>query len=451
MQHEYKNGTHEEPFGSSTILCDNSTVPRPILPIECRKPNFLQFHNLAHSNWKTTTRLILARFSWPNARKDINAWCKECLACQQSKITRHCRTTPQQINDASGRFTHVHMDIEGPLPAVPASPHRYLVTYIDRATNWVEADPVSSITATEIAQSFIRTWFSRFGVPLYLTTDRGKQFESELFAELAKTIGFCRLRTTAYHPQSNGKIERFHRFLKAALIAQKCNWIKALPIVLFGHRIAPNDKNISPMSTTTGVNILLPPTITGKLPKTQLNSHFVQELNANLELLAYNRHSTSNRSFPEYIPTDLRNADFVWLRVDRVKKPLEAYTGPHKVLKMQDKTAIISINDRPSTVSITRLKPCHLKKTNSLRQKKQPEAAPSNIPTKYCICAGSYDREMTKCSNEQCPVGWYHNDCAGLSAHPLGLWYCSICASQFSQAASSKPTTQKKRVRLKLP
>ena len=39
---------------------------------------------------------------------------------------------------------------------------------------------------------------------LYMTKDRGSQFESELFERLAKTIDFCRLRTTAYHPQSNG-------------------------------------------------------------------------------------------------------------------------------------------------------------------------------------------------------------------------------------------------------
>ena len=76
---------------------------------------------------------------------------------------------------------------------------------------------VSSTTADVISDAFLNSWFSRFGVPLYLTTDRGSQFESELFECLAKTIGFCRLRTTAYHPLSNGQIERFLRTLKEAL------------------------------------------------------------------------------------------------------------------------------------------------------------------------------------------------------------------------------------------
>ena len=81
----------------------------------------------------------------------------------------------------------------GPLSAVPDSPHRYLVTFTDRMTKWVEAQPVSSTTADFISDAFLNSWFSRFGVPLYLTTDRGSQFESELVECLAKTVCFCRL------------------------------------------------------------------------------------------------------------------------------------------------------------------------------------------------------------------------------------------------------------------
>ena len=58
-------------------------------------------------------------------------------------------------------------------------------------------------------------------MPLHLVTDRGRQFESELFKELSSLIGFHRLRTTSYHPQSNGIIERTHRTLKTAIMARK--------------------------------------------------------------------------------------------------------------------------------------------------------------------------------------------------------------------------------------
>ena len=78
----------------------------------------------------------------------------------------------------------------GPLSAVQDSPHRYLVTFTDRMTKCVEAQPVSSTTADVISDAFLNSWFSRSGVLLYLTTDRGSQFECELFERLAKNIGF---------------------------------------------------------------------------------------------------------------------------------------------------------------------------------------------------------------------------------------------------------------------
>ena len=97
--------------------------------------------------------------------------------------------------------------------------HKYILSFIDRSTNWVEATPISSNTEPVVAETFMSTWFSRFGVPSYITTDQGPQVETDLFAELAKLLGFARLRTAPYHPQANGKIERYHGTLKASLAA----------------------------------------------------------------------------------------------------------------------------------------------------------------------------------------------------------------------------------------
>lgn len=79
---------------------------------------------------------------------------------------------------------------------------------------------MKEITAEAIAQAFLMGWISRFGTPLKIITDQSRQFESSLFAAIASLLGVQRQRTTAYHPQSNGKIEQWHRLLKTALKAQ---------------------------------------------------------------------------------------------------------------------------------------------------------------------------------------------------------------------------------------
>jgi len=106
-----------------------------------------------------------------------------------------------------------------------------------------------------VAQAFVTGWISRFGVPSTVTTDRGRQFESNLWEKLMQLLGSKRIRTTAYHPISNGLIERFHRQLKAALKSQPdpTQWTDALPMVLLGIRTAVKedphaDKYFLPMN-----------------------------------------------------------------------------------------------------------------------------------------------------------------------------------------------------------
>ncbi len=99
----------------------------------------------------------------------------------------------------------------GPLP--PSRGFTYLLTCIDRFTRWPEALPLSAITAEAVAQAFISGWVACFGVPSTIVTDRGRQFESNMWNALMSLLGSKRARTTAYHPQSNGMVERFHRQL----------------------------------------------------------------------------------------------------------------------------------------------------------------------------------------------------------------------------------------------
>ncbi|VUZ53876.1 unnamed protein product [Hymenolepis diminuta] len=111
-----------------------------------------------------------------------------------------------------------------------------------------------------VARTFTERWIATFGVPTTITTDRGTQIESQPFSELTTLLGTNRIRTTAYHPQANGLVERFHRQLKAAL-APHCTperWTEVLPLVLLGIRTAvKEDLNCSAAEMVFGVPLKL--------------------------------------------------------------------------------------------------------------------------------------------------------------------------------------------------
>ena len=89
------------------------------------------------------------------------------------------------------------------------------------------------IRAETVPDAFFSGWIARFGTPATTTTDRGAQFESKLWDGLCNQFGIVRNRTTSYHPQSNGMDERFHRQLKAAIMAHESlnPWTITLPFV----------------------------------------------------------------------------------------------------------------------------------------------------------------------------------------------------------------------------
>lgn len=360
--------TKYEMTNNTNLWCDTSLpYPRPYIPSSLRKIIFDEFHNISHSSKKTTLKVLKDRFVWPNIDKDVQEWCKECLPCQQSKVIRHTKSPIEPFNLPTDRFQAVHIDIVGPLPPTKAhgehfnSTFRYLLTCIDRTTNWAEAAPLTEITAASVATAFLNIWISRWGVPLHVITDRGTQFESELFSELSQLIGFHRLRTTAYRPQGNGKIERFHRTLKTSIMARKQSWLDALPVVLLGIRANINEDGLSAFSKVTGSNFLIPyPIIDNKNCSNKFSNPDVKSLATEMCKLNI-ENSTNSRNYNRvgtYIPSDLNKCTHVWVRVDRVRRPLEVpYSGPYPVIHRNPKFFTVKLLNKEDNISVDRLKP----------------------------------------------------------------------------------------------
>ena len=166
----------------------------------------------------------------------------------------------QAIPVPKQKFTHVHMDLVGPLSSSSRG-HTHLLTIVDRTTRWPEVVPLHSISDEVCMDAFVDTWVACHGVRQQVTTDRGAQFTGSEWGEMCQQLGIQHRPTTAYHPQSNGMVERFHRQLKDGLRA-RCegkDWLSHLPYVLLGLRAAPKEEaDISSAEVTFGAPLVLP-------------------------------------------------------------------------------------------------------------------------------------------------------------------------------------------------
>jgi hypothetical protein len=129
---------------------------------------------------------------------------------------------------------------------------------VDRCTRWAEAVPLVNTSTSSCVAAFFNSWVSRFRVPAVLTSDRGVQFSSAVWGELCSTLGISHRLTTAYHPQANGLVERFHRQLKDARLDNQ-DLPSHLPWVMLGLRAAPKeDCGLSSAEMVYGEALTLP-------------------------------------------------------------------------------------------------------------------------------------------------------------------------------------------------
>ncbi|GFS73430.1 transposon Ty3-G Gag-Pol polyprotein [Trichonephila clavipes] len=109
----------------------------PFVPASFRRPIFNHIHNPSHPGIAALTKLVCSCYVWPGMKCQIKKWVRCCESCQKSKIQRHTKTHLGTFFLPDAKFTHIHIDIVGPLP--PSEGHHYLLTIINRFSRWPEA------------------------------------------------------------------------------------------------------------------------------------------------------------------------------------------------------------------------------------------------------------------------------------------------------------------------
>ena len=151
---------------------------------------------------------------WLGMRKDISRWSRGCLTCASRSVGRPVKPLLTPI-PVGGPFDRVGVDVLQ-LPLTQQG-NRYAVVFMDYITKWPEVFAVPDQTALTIARLLVEQVVSRHGVPSQLLSDRGAAFLSNLLRELCTVIGIKKVNTTAYHPQTDGLVERFNRTLTGML------------------------------------------------------------------------------------------------------------------------------------------------------------------------------------------------------------------------------------------
>ncbi|GFV80815.1 retrovirus-related Pol polyprotein from transposon 412 [Trichonephila clavipes] len=114
---------------------------------------------------------------------------------------------------------------------------------MDYFTKWPEAYPIPDQEASTVAEVLVQHWISRFGVPLQLNSDQGRNFDSAVCKRLCEILAIDKTRTTAFlHPQSDGMVERFNQTILNSLSllvsSNQQDRDKKLPFFLLAFRSA---------------------------------------------------------------------------------------------------------------------------------------------------------------------------------------------------------------------
>ena len=174
-------------------------------------------------------------------KKAVEDHCRQCADCQMVAPRPHVRAPLIPLPIIATPFSRIAMDLVGPLPRSSGG-FQYILVVLDYATRYPEAIPLRTMATKGIARELV-LMFTRVGIPEEILTDQGTPFMSRLMRDMCKLLRVKQLRTSVYHPQTDGLVERFNQTLKKMLRKvmelDGRNWDQLLPFLMFSIREVP--------------------------------------------------------------------------------------------------------------------------------------------------------------------------------------------------------------------
>jgi transposase InsO family protein len=199
-------------------------------------------HMLAgHLGIAKTLAKIKRQYKWPQMKQHVVLHVNSCLMCARRKSFGATKAPLQPLPPVVAVWERIAMDVVGPIQESNKG-YRYILVISDYASRFVFTIPMKNQTAPTIARCLVDKLITKYGAPQAVLTDRGTNFLSILVNEICVLFKIKQMRTTSYHPQTDGLVERFNRTLCDMLACyvnkEPEEWDKYLPFVTFAYNTA---------------------------------------------------------------------------------------------------------------------------------------------------------------------------------------------------------------------
>jgi hypothetical protein len=217
-----------------------------------------------HFGFRRTYMKLQDRYWWPNMKTSIGNYIQSCIRCQRFNVDR--QKPPgllHPIESPNGPFQLIGIDFSGPFPVTPQG-NKYVLAITDYFSKWVVAIPLPSQTAQVTAEALYEHYICIYGIPIRILSDQGSHFNNQLMSAFTKLLGCQHIKSTPYHPQTNGAIERFNSTFErqlAKLTDHDVNdWDMHLKSIVFAYNTGQHaTTKFSPYQLQFGRDPKLPP------------------------------------------------------------------------------------------------------------------------------------------------------------------------------------------------